>query len=71
MPPPPDAGKGKRKRMRHLATLARLPEAHPRRGPPGGTGLAAAAKSTTRPPLAEPRSGLIVTVARSFGMSSG
>ena len=30
MPPPPDAGKGKRKRMGHLATLARLPESHPR-----------------------------------------
>jgi len=37
MPPPPDAGKGKRKRMGHLTTLARLPESHPRTGPPGIT----------------------------------
>ena len=37
MPPPPDASKGKQKRMGHLATLARLPESHPRTVPTGIT----------------------------------
>ena len=54
MPPPPDAGKGKRKRMGHLATLARLPESHPRTDPPGitdrTTGRTAGSESTTRHP---------------------
>jgi hypothetical protein len=53
MPPPPDAGKGKRKRMGHLATLARLPKVRLRTKPTGGTGPAAAAKSTTRHPSPE------------------
>jgi len=54
IPPPPDAGKGKRKRMGHLATLARLPETHPRTGPPGITGRTAGSESTTRHPFPEP-----------------
>jgi hypothetical protein len=57
MPPPPDAGKGKRKRMGHLATLSRLPESHPRTGPPGitgqTTGRTAGSESTTRHPSPE------------------
>jgi len=53
MPPPPDAGKGKRKRMGHLATLARLPEAHPQTGPPGNTDRAAGAEPQVRHPFPE------------------
>ena len=49
MPPPPDAGKGKRKRMGHLATLARLPEAQPRIDPTNRTGRATSSEFTTRP----------------------
>jgi len=53
MPPPPDAGKGKRKRMRHLATLARLPEAHPQMNPPGNTNRAAGAEAPVHHPFPE------------------
>ena len=57
MPPPPDAGKGKRKRMGHLATLARLPEAHPRTDPPGitdrTTGRTAGSDPQARHPFPE------------------
>ena len=53
MPPPPDAGKGKRKRMRHLATLARLPEAHPQMNPPGNTNRVAGAEPPVRHPFPE------------------
>jgi len=49
MPPPPDAGKGKRKRMGHLATLARLPEAHPRTDPPGITNRTAGRTAGSEP----------------------
>jgi hypothetical protein len=49
--PPPDAAAENRSAPR--AVPARLPEAHPRTGPPGGTGPAATAKSTTRPPSPE------------------
>jgi hypothetical protein len=55
MPPPPDAGKGKRKRMGHLTTPARLPEAHPRTGPTGitdrTTGRTAGSPPPSLPPL--------------------
>jgi len=53
MPPPPDAGKGKRKRMGYLATLARLPETHPRTGPPGITGRTAGSDPQARHPFPE------------------
>jgi len=57
MPPPPDAGKGKRKRMGHLATLARLPEAYPRTGPTGitdqTTGRTAGSDPQARHPFPE------------------
>ena len=53
IPPPPDAGKGKQKRMGHLATLARLPEAHPRTDPPSITDRTAGSESTTRHPSPE------------------
>jgi len=53
MPPPPDAGKGKRKRMGHLATLARLPEAHPRTDPPGITDRTAGSEPPARHPFPE------------------
>jgi hypothetical protein len=52
--PSPDAGKGKRKRMRHLATLARLPEAHPRTGPPGITDRTAGRTAGSEPPARHP-----------------
>jgi len=52
MPPPPDAA------AENLATPravpARLPEAHPRTGPPGITGRTAGSESTTRHPFPEP-----------------
>jgi hypothetical protein len=51
LPPSPDAAAENRSAPR--AVPARLPEAHPRTGPPGGTGPAATAKSTTRPPSPE------------------
>jgi hypothetical protein len=54
MPPPPDAGKGKRKRMGHLATLARLPESHPRTGPPGITGQTTGRTAGSEPPARPP-----------------
>jgi len=54
MPPPPDAGKGKRKRMGHLATLARLPEAHPRTGPPGITDRTAGRTAGSDPQARHP-----------------
>jgi len=57
MPTPPDAGKGKRKRMGYLATLARLPEAHPRTDPPGitdrTTGRTAGSDPQARHPFLE------------------
>jgi len=57
MPPPPDAGKGKRKRMGYLATLARLPEAHPRTGLTDSTGQTtgrtAGSEPSTRHPFPE------------------
>ena len=49
--PPPDAGAGNRPIPRTVP--ARLPETQPRMNPPGGTGLASTAKSTTRPPSSE------------------
>jgi hypothetical protein len=54
MPPPPDAGKGKRKRMGHLATLARLPESHPRTGPPGITDRTAGRTAGSDPQARHP-----------------
>jgi len=54
MPPPPDAGKGKRKRMGHLATLARLPEAHPRTSPPGITDRTAGRTAGSDPQAPHP-----------------
>jgi len=54
MPPPPDAGKGKRKRMGHLATLARLPESHPRTGPTGITGQTTGRTAGSKPPARHP-----------------
>jgi hypothetical protein len=54
MPPPPDAGKGKQKRMGHLATPARLPKVRLRTKPPGITGRTAGSESTTRHPFSEP-----------------
>ena len=54
MPPPPDAGKGKRKRMGHLATLARLPESHPRTDPPGITDRTAGRTAGSEPPARHP-----------------
>jgi len=55
--PPPDAGKGKRKRMGQLATLARLPEAHPRTDPTGitdrTTGRTAGSDPQARHPFPE------------------
>jgi len=51
IPPPPDAGAGNRHIPRPVPS--RLPETQPRMNPPGGTGLAAAAKSTTRHPSPE------------------
>jgi len=53
IPPPPDAGKGKRKRMGHLATLARLPEAQPQMNPPGNTDRSAGAEPPVRHPFPE------------------
>jgi len=49
--PPPDAGMENQPMSR--AVPARLPETQPLMNPPGGTGLAATAKSTTRPPSPE------------------
>jgi hypothetical protein len=49
--PPPDAGMENQPMSR--AVPARLPETQPRMNPPGGTGPAPAAKSTTRHPSPE------------------
>jgi len=54
IPPPPDAGKGKRKRMGHLATLARLPESHPRTDPPGITDRTTGRTAGSEPPARHP-----------------
>ena len=50
-PPPPDAGIENQPMSR--AGLARLPEAHPRTGPPGITDRTAGSESTTRHPFPE------------------
>jgi len=54
VPPPPDAGKGKRKRMGHLATLARLPESHPRTGLTDSTGQTTGRTAGSKPPARHP-----------------
>jgi len=51
MPPPPDAAAGNRATPR--AVPARLPEAHPRTGPPGITGRTAGSEPPTRHPFPE------------------
>jgi hypothetical protein len=50
-PPPPDAGAGNRAIPR--AVPARLPEAHPRTGPPGITGRTAGSDPQARHPFPE------------------
>ena len=54
VPPPPDAGKGKRKRVGHLATLARLPESHPRTGLTDSTGQTTGRTAGSKPPARHP-----------------
>jgi hypothetical protein len=52
MPPPPDAGAGNRPIPRTVP--ARLPEAHPRTGPPGITGQTTGRTAGSEPPARHP-----------------
>jgi hypothetical protein len=52
MPPPPDAGAENRATPR--AVPARLPEAHPRTGPPGITGQTTSRTAGSEPPARHP-----------------